>query len=168
MELNKPFSPSFLWSGLQPRVVQISWRMTNLALILWSLDTSNSLIKNQVGDLFSCLCFSLYECHHSTSPKGKHHEAQGWPRFERPTLGRYEGMRSTLKGLREDATLSGLDLDESTTQGRPHKARPTLGSEMLPFQGSYEFRTSNLDELGLQPRHFPTILDISAVMFVAL
>ena len=137
--------------GAESRAVQISWRMTNLALILWSLDTSNSLTKNQVGDLFSCLRSSLYECHHSTSPKGKHHEAQGWPRFVRPTLGRYEGVQSTLKGLREDATPSGLDLNESTTQGWPHKARPTLGSEMLLFQGSYEFRKSNLDELGLQP-----------------
>jgi hypothetical protein len=124
--------------------------MINLALILWSLDTSNSLAKNQVGDPFSCLRFSLHECHHSTSPKGKHHEAQGWPRFVRPTLGRNEGVRSTLKGLREDVTPSGLDLNESTTQGWPHKARPALGSEMLPFQGSYEFRKSNLDELRLK------------------
>ena len=60
-------------------------------------------------------------------------------------------MRSTLTGLREDATLSGLDLYESNTQGWRHKAPPTPGSEMLPFQGSYEFRKSNLDELGLKP-----------------
>ncbi len=42
-------------SERKPRAVHISGRMTNLELILWSLDTSNSLIKNQVADLFSCL-----------------------------------------------------------------------------------------------------------------
>ena len=127
--------------------------MINLALILWNLAISNSLTKNQVGDLFSCLRSRLYEYRHalpqrgilafvpfcvpkSTSPKGKHHEAQGWPRFLRPTLGRGAGLQSTLKGLCEDATPSGLDLYESNTQGWRHKSPPTLGSEMLPFQGS--------------------------------
>ena len=60
-----------------------------------------------------------------------------------------------------DTTPSGLNLHESTTQGWQRKAPPTLGSEMLPFQGSYEFRKLNLDKLGLQPRHFPIMIDIS-------
>jgi hypothetical protein len=88
----------------------------------------------------------------TTSPKGKHREAQGWPRFLRPTLGRGADVQSTLKGLCGDATHSGLDLHESTTQGWRHKAPPTLGSEMLPFQGSYKFRKSNSDKPGLKPR----------------
>jgi hypothetical protein len=49
------------------------------------------------------------------------------------------GMRSTLKGLSEDATLSGQDLYESATQGWRHKTPPTLGSEILPFQGRLAF-----------------------------
>jgi hypothetical protein len=51
--------------------------------------------------------------------------------------------------LCEDATPLGLDLYESTTQGWRYKSPPTLGFEMLPFQGSYEFRKSNLDKHGL-------------------
>jgi hypothetical protein len=109
--------------------------------------------------------FSFVRIPSRTSPKGKHHEAQGWPRFLRPTLGRGAGLQSTLKGLCKDATPSGLDLHESTTQGRRHKSPPTLGSEMLPFQGSYEFGKSNLDKLGLQPRSTWFTMNIPLVRF---
>jgi|WetSurMetagenome_2_1015567.scaffolds.fasta_scaffold1617835_1 hypothetical protein len=36
--------------------------------------------------------FSFVRISSRASPKGKHHEAQGWPRFVRPTLGRDEGV----------------------------------------------------------------------------
>ena len=153
-----------MWFGAEAKAVRNSWRMINLALILWNLDISNGLTINQVGDLLSCLHSRLCEYHHAlpqrgsltfglfSSPKGKHHKAQGWPRFLRPTLGRGAGVQSTLKGLCEDATPSGLDLYESTTQGWRHKSPPTLGYEMPHFQGSYKFRKSNLNSPWLQPR----------------
>ena len=110
--------------------------MTNLALILWNLDRSNSLTINQVGDLFSCLRSRFYEYHHALPQRGSITKPRVGRVFCGLPWGRDAGMQSTLKGLCEDATPLGLDLYESTTQGWRRFMPPTLGSEMLPFQGS--------------------------------
>jgi len=46
-------------------------------------------------------------CTRQTAATRLRHEAQGWPRFLRPTLGTDAIVPPTLKGLRPDATLSG-------------------------------------------------------------
>ena len=76
-----------------------------------------------------------------TALKGQQLKAQGWPRFLRPTLGKGFKLMSTLKGLCLEATLSGLMNHVIDPQGRPQKARPTLGSEPKPPSGAFWGRT---------------------------
>ncbi len=65
------------------------------------------------------------------TPKGLRSEAQGWPRFLRPTLGTLGCAEPTLKGLRTKSAMRnpfrvGHEANRLPRVGRK-KTRPTLG-----------------------------------------
>jgi hypothetical protein len=74
----------------------------------------------------------------SIAPTGQRLKAQGWPRFLRSTLGNDMIAWSTLKGLRKESPRNPfrVDFTANTTQGRPQKARPTLGFGAEPLRGT--------------------------------
>jgi hypothetical protein len=49
------------------------------------------------------------------------------------------------------ATLSGLIVMRASPQGRPQRARPTLGFVLMPFQGIRFWSNKNCVPLGVSP-----------------